>query len=137
MRNSSSVRLVKIVYYRYFSQKYFLMKFLYSLLFLFCFGNLTAQEQLIFQKPSAEILELADYQRPPRVLVSPDEKWIITLYRPTYKSLEDLNNPEIRLGGLRMNPVVNMQSAATYSNDIKMREFNSTQEQTIAGLPEN
>lgn len=113
------------------------MKFLYSLLFLFCFGNLTAQEQLIFQKPSAEILELADYQRPPRVLVSPDEKWIITLYRPTYKSLEDLNNPEIRLGGLRMNPVVNMQSAATYSNDIKMREFNSTQEQTIAGLPEN
>ncbi len=113
------------------------MKFIYCLFVLFITAKLNAQEQLTFQKPSAEILALADYQRPPRVLVSPDEKWIITLYRPTYKSLQDLNNPEVRLGGLRMNPVVNMFSNATYVDNIKIRKLGSQQEEAIDGLPTN
>ncbi|NQD69676.1 prolyl oligopeptidase family serine peptidase [Sphingobacterium shayense] len=113
------------------------MKFIYSIFFLFITTTLCAQEQLTFQRPSAEILELADYQRPPAVILSPDEKWIITLYKPTYKSLEDLNSPEIRLAGLRMNPVVNMQSGATYHNNIKIRPFGSQQEEQIDGLPKD
>ncbi|WP_086946543.1 S9 family peptidase [Sphingobacterium sp. JB170] len=113
------------------------MKFIYCYLFLLMSAALSAQEQLTFQKPSSEILELADYQRPPRVLISPDEKWVITLYRPTYKSLEDLNNPEIRLGGLRMNPIVNMQSNATYIDNIKIRSLGAQQEQQVDGLPTN
>ncbi|WP_294200276.1 prolyl oligopeptidase family serine peptidase [uncultured Chryseobacterium sp.] len=96
-----------------------------------------AQESITYQKPSAEILKLADYERPPGVLMNSRKDWIVFTYRPTYKTLEDLSQQEMKLGGLRINPVTNISSTATYSNNLKVRKINDKTEVQVKNLPAN
>jgi len=96
-----------------------------------------AQENITYQKPSAEILKLADYERPPSVLMNSKKDWVIFTYRPTYKTLEDLNQQEMKLAGLRINPVTNISSSVTYSNNLKIRKINDKNEVQVKNLPAN
>ncbi len=96
-----------------------------------------AQENLTFQKPSAEILALADYKRAPTVTMDSKKEFMLLSYRDTYKSLNDLNQEEMRLGGLRINPVTNISSTITYINNFKIRKISSQDEIQVSGLPEN
>lgn len=105
--------------------------------FLLCSLSLNAQENITYQKPSAEILALADYERPPSVLMNSKKDWLIFTYRDTYKTLEDLNQTEMRLAGLRVNPVTNISSTMTYLNNIKIRKINDKTEVQLKGLPAN
>ncbi|WDF69040.1 prolyl oligopeptidase family serine peptidase [Sphingobacterium oryzagri] len=113
------------------------MKSLFFCFFISFCACVYAQENITFQKPSAEILALADYQRPPTVAISPDESWILLSYRPTYKSLADLNEPEVRLAGLRINPQTSIASATNYMENIKLKKFGGAEEIQIKNLPEN
>src|SRR5688572_25115463 len=99
-----------------------MMKSIFCGLFLgtVFFSNLTAQENLSYQLPSPEILNLADYERAPGVIMDSKKTTILFLYRNTYKTLEDLNQEELRLGGLRINPITNISSTATFTNNIKI-----------------
>lgn len=96
-----------------------------------------AQENLAYQKPSKEILELADYQAAPSVLMDSKKTWMILTYKNTYKSLDDLNQDEMRLGGLRINPKTNISSTLTYINNIKIRKIKDKNEVQVNGLPDN
>lgn len=107
--------------------------FLFLLLSSWVYG----QENLTFQKPSAEILALADYQRPPTIRVSPDKAWILFMYRPTYKSLEELGQEEMRLAGLRINAKTKASSTESYVGNLRLKQFASDREFDIKGLPEN
>jgi dipeptidyl aminopeptidase/acylaminoacyl peptidase len=99
--------------------------------------NLFAQENLNYQKPSAEILALADYQRAPSVSMNSKKEYLIFSYRNTYKTLDDLNQEEMRLGGLRINPITNISSSITYVNNLKMRKINEKEIRDIKGLPQD
>lgn len=94
-----------------------------------------AQENISYQKPSAEILKLADYERPPSVLMNSKKDWVVFTYRPTYKTLEDLSQNEMKLGGLRINPVTNISSSMIYSNNLNIRKFNDKNEIQVKNLP--
>ncbi|MBF8456304.1 S9 family peptidase [Kaistella sp. G5-32] len=96
-----------------------------------------AQENITYQKPSAEILKLADFQRAPSVMMDSKKNWMIFSYRNTYKTLEDLNQDEVKLGGLRINPVTNISSSVTYVNNLKVRKLKDKSEIQVKGLPEN
>lgn len=96
-----------------------------------------AQENLTYQKPSAEILQLADYERIPSVIMNSEKDWLIFAYRPTYKTLEDLNQEEMKLAGLRVNPNTNISSTVTYVNNLKIRKLKETQETQVLGMPQN
>ena len=63
--------------------------------------------------------------------------WIVFSYRPTYKTLEDLNQQEMKLGGLRINPVTNISSSVTYINNLKVRRLNDKTEVQVKNLPQN
>ncbi len=63
--------------------------------------------------------------------------WMLLTYRDTYKSLDDLNQEEMRLGGLRINPITNISSTVTYINNIKVRKIKEKNETQVVGLPEN
>ena len=106
-------------------------------LFLFCSVQTFAQENITYQKPSAEILQLADFQRPPSVLMNSKKDWMVFAYRDTYKTLDDLNQQEMKLAGLRVNPVTNISSTVTYLNNQKVRKTNDKKEVQIKGLPSN
>jgi len=96
-----------------------------------------AQENLSYQKPSAEILALADYERAPTVSMDSKKEYMLLSYRNTYKTLDDLNQEEMRLGGLRINPVTNISSTVTYINNLKIRKIAAKFETQVAGLPQN
>ena len=96
-----------------------------------------AQENLSYQKPSKSILDLADYERAPSVSMDTKKEYMLLSYRNTYKTLDDLNQEELRLGGLRINPVTNISSTVTYITNIKLRKIKDTNEIQVSGLPEN
>jgi dipeptidyl aminopeptidase/acylaminoacyl peptidase len=94
-----------------------------------------AQENLTFQKPSAPILALADYNGAPSVSMDSKKEYMLQSFRSTYKSLDDLNVEEMRLGGLRINPVTNIASTTTYINKIALKNIKTNQEMTLKGMP--
>jgi dipeptidyl aminopeptidase/acylaminoacyl peptidase len=97
----------------------------------------TAQENLTYQKPSRTILDLVDYQRAPTVAMDTKKEYLLLSYRDTYKTLVDLNQEELRLGGLRINPVTNISSTVTYSDNLKIRKIKDKNEIQVIGLPVN
>lgn len=114
------------------------MKLKVSFILFLCLGlSAFAQENLTYQKPSKSILDLADFERAPSVSMDTKKEYMLLSYRNTYKSLEDLNQEEMRLGGLRINPVTNISSTVTYINNLKIRKINAKNETQVSGLPEN
>lgn len=105
-------------------------------LFLSSF-SVFAQENTTFQKPDAAILNLADYQRAPGVLMDTKKEYMLLTFRETYKTLDDLNQEEMRLGGLRINPITNISSTVNYISNLKVRKINETIEKQVQGLPQN
>lgn len=113
------------------------MKLRFSLLFLLVGLTGFAQEELTYQKPSKEILDLADYERAPSVSMDTKKEYMLLSYRNTYKTLDELNQEELRLGGLRINPITNISSTVTYINNIKVRKIKDKNEIQVTGLPQN
>lgn len=108
------------------------------LLFLLGIGSIcTAQENVNFQTPPSEILALADYQRAPSVSMDDKKEYMLLSYRNTYKTLDELSQDEMRLGGLRINPVTNISSTVTYVNNLKIRKVKDKNELQVSGLPQN
>lgn len=108
-----------------------------ALSFLFITSYSGAQEKLNYQKPPKEILDLVDYERPPSVSMDSKKEVMLFMYRDTYKTLEDLNQEETRLAGLRINPIINISSTVTYTTNLKVRKLNGTTEAQVTGLPAN
>lgn len=112
------------------------MKVKFLLLLLIAFSGF-AQENSSYQKPPKSILDLADYERAPSVSMDTKKEYIVLSYRNTYKTLDDLNQEEMRLGGLRINPITNISSSVTYINNLKIRKFAEKQETQVTNLPTN
>ena len=104
-----------------------------SALFLNTYGQL----DLKYQTPPQEIMELADAKLPPSVYMNEEANYAILLYRNQYKSIEELSETELRLGGLRINPVTNINSRTRYYNKISVLDVNKGKEVEISNLPEN
>ena len=98
-----------------------------------------SQENINYQVPSSEILDLVEYDRPPSVTYDNDKNFMLFLYRDNYKSIEDLSQEELRLAGLRINPKTNIGSRITYYNNIKIKNLKNKRSEIedIIGIPSN
>lgn len=117
--------------------KKYMMKLRFLLLIFGISIAAHAQENISYQQPPKEILALADYERAPSVSMDTKKEHMLLSYRNTYKSLDDLNQEEMRLAGLRINPITNISSTITYVNNLKLRKIKEKAEIQIAGLPQN
>ena len=106
-------------------------------LFLFIQAFSFAQENVTFQKPPKSILELVDFERAPNVIMNSKHDYILYTYRDNYKTLEDLSQDEMKLGGLRINPTTNISSTITYLTNLKIQKFGTTEIKQVTGLPSN
>ena len=97
---------------------------------------LSAQENLNYQKPSNEILELAEASMAPSIRIDSKGENMVFLYRSNFKSIETLSEKEMRLGGLRINPKTNINSRQRYYYNIKVRLGRKGNESNVSGLPE-
>lgn len=99
--------------------------------------SLNAQVDISYQTPPKEILELADAPTIPSLLISRDGEDIILIHRTRYMSIDDLAAEEIRLAGLRINPVTNNESRINHAYHISCMKAGSEQLMDVTGLPEN
>jgi dipeptidyl aminopeptidase/acylaminoacyl peptidase len=112
------------------------MKKLWTII-LFCFTifNASAQDNITYQKPPKEILDLVNVQPAPSVMMDTKKEYMILRFRNMYKTLDDLNQEEMRLGGLRINPVLNISSTMTYSTNIIVQKIKGGTAVQVTGLP--
>ena len=113
------------------------MKIFLFYLFLFVTTLSFGQENLTYQKPPQSILELAEAPLAPSIQIDSKGKNIVFLYRSNFKSIEELSETEMRLGGLRINPVTNIGSRTRYFIDLKVRVDQDGNVQDVNGLPKN
>jgi hypothetical protein len=97
-----------------------------------------AQESITYQKPSKEILDLADVRLAPSVFIDDRKEFMILAYRDAYKSIAELSQDELRLGGLRIDPGVNIGSRVNYYISLKVKKLDGGMPEMIdvSGLPE-
>ena len=99
---------------------------------------LSAQDPLSYQRPPDDILKLVDVPLAPGVLMDKDKSMMVLLYRDAYKSIEELSQEEMRLGGLRIDPNTNIGSRTTYYNKVAVRKVTGESAvRDVRGLPEN
>jgi hypothetical protein len=115
-----------------------MQKVLLTLLILLSINSFS-QENISYQQPSSEILELVEFDRPPSVIHDNNKDYLIFLYRSNYKSIEELSTKELRLAGLRINPKTNIGSRITYYNNIKLKGFSDSKAdpKEVVGMPKN
>ncbi len=73
--------------------------------------------------PPKEIVDIADAPVTPSVRISPDEKWMVIMYYYPLQTIAELSVPELRLGGLRINPRNNDQSRRIYYYDMILKKL--------------
>lgn len=114
------------------------MKKLIIPLLLLLFINISfAQESLEYQTPPSEIMELVDAPLAPAVIIDSKGDQVVLLYRDQYKSIAELSEKELRLGGLRINPKTNIGSRTTYYNNMKVKKASERDPRQVNGLPNN
>ncbi|MFT6934345.1 MAG: dipeptidyl aminopeptidase/acylaminoacyl peptidase [Maribacter sp.] len=104
---------------------------------LFICLTTVSQENLGYQKPPKDILDLVEAPLAPSVLIDESGNYMVMLYRDYYKSIEELSEKELRLAGLRINPKTNIGSRTNYYNNIKIKSPNGKTAIQVSGLPEN
>ena len=82
------------------------------------------------------ILDLADANTPPALRLNTDADKGVLMYRKSYKSIEELSEPEMRLAGVRINPKTNISSRQGYYYDMTVFNPKTNEESSIQGLPE-
>ncbi|MCE2611499.1 prolyl oligopeptidase family serine peptidase [Flavobacteriaceae bacterium D16] len=113
------------------------MKNVFTCLLLFIALIASGQEKLNYQKPAPEILELVDVPMAPAVQITETTDYMVMLYRDSYKTIAELSEPELRLGGLRINPDTNIGSRTTYYNNVKVKKTGEKEPRQVNGLPDN
>lgn len=102
---------------------------------IFTMGALKAQVDITYQLPPKEILELADAPLAPTVEIDKKAENLVLLHRNRYSSIVEFSESELRLAGLRINPVTNIGSRTAYYNNITLIKVGEREQKQVSGLP--
>ena len=114
------------------------MKKFVLLLYFIVSINILAQEDLNYQVPKKELLDLIDVDIAPSVLRNTKNSVLVLLSRSTYKSIANLSKKELRIAGLRVDPKRYIGSRTTYYNKVELVDLEKGKIPIpINGLPNN
>ncbi len=91
----------------------------------------------VYRVPSRSLVDIIDAPKTPHALFSPDREWMVLRERPSYPSIEELAEPELRLGGIRFSPVTNAPTRTWSYNGLVFVRIDDGRERPVTGLPEN
>jgi dipeptidyl aminopeptidase/acylaminoacyl peptidase len=95
-----------------------------------------AQSAQTYMKPPKEITDLVDAPLTPIVNFSKNGEMMFLLHRSGYPSIEDLAQPELRIGGFRINPATNGPSRMGGYENITIKNTKNGQQKEVTGLPQ-
>jgi hypothetical protein len=64
-------------------------------------------DQLVYQKPPKEVLDILEAPAPPNLSVNPTRTYALMSDAERYPSIADVSAPMLRLAGMRINPRTN------------------------------
>lgn len=88
-----------------------------------------------YQTPPAAIADLVNAPSTPAVTFSKDGSFMLLLERTESPSIEDLAQPELRIGGLRINPSTSGPSRVGGYINLKIKKTTTGEEIQVTGLP--
>ncbi len=114
------------------------MKKIYLCLWLLASSAmLYAQEAFQYQMPPQAMADLADAPSTPQVSFDNRRDMMLLLEFSEKPSIAELAQPELRIGGLRINPQSNGLSRGRAYQNFKLRKIKGQDEINIKGLPQN
>ncbi|MCQ2974459.1 MAG: prolyl oligopeptidase family serine peptidase [Bacteroidales bacterium] len=90
-----------------------------------------------YMKPCKEIEEIIDNKPLPSVLFTTDLNKMIEFQWSNLSSIEDLNEPELKLAGLRFNPMSNCITRVAFCYNIEILDIKNNIRKKIQDLPPN
>lgn len=111
------------------------MKKLLSVLFIFTSLCSFAQDQLNYQQPPAIMRDLLLAPSTPSVSLGSKAEWMLIMERSSYPSIAELSEPELRIGGLRMNPANFSASRTGAVTKISLRNIATKTDFPVQGMP--
>jgi dipeptidyl aminopeptidase/acylaminoacyl peptidase len=100
------------------------------------FARAPASVESVYRKPDQVIVDIVDAPRTPHVRLDPTLEWMILAQRPTYPSIAELAEPELRLGGMRFRPQTHAPSRTWPYFDLRLVRISDLHEREIVGLAE-
>jgi dipeptidyl aminopeptidase/acylaminoacyl peptidase len=112
---------------------------LFLTLGVMCFNQLIsiAQDADAYQLPPKEIADLLLAKPTPFVRIDSKAEYLLLLGRNSYPSVEELGQPEMKIAGLRLNPLNFSPSRQSPISSITLQTIKSGAPIAIAGLPKN
>lgn len=95
------------------------------------------QQHTLYQNPPQPIYDLFNAPPTPGVAIDREGKMMVYLEQYPYRSIEDLSQPELRLGGLRFSPNTFSSSRRGYVITLQVENIENGQKKQVTGLPKN
>jgi dipeptidyl aminopeptidase/acylaminoacyl peptidase len=112
---------------------------LFLTLGVMCFNQLIsiAQDADAYQLPPKAIADLLLAKPTPFVRIDSKAEYLLLLGRNSYPSVEELGQPEMKIAGLRLNPLNFSPSRQSPISSITLQSIKSGAPIAITGLPKN
>jgi len=107
-----------------------------SLFLLAALAAVPARAQTGYRQPDAALTALVDAPLQPQATVSPDKRRAATLEWRWVQPLADLARDELRLAGIRIDPVAFSRSRSRSYDSITIHDLEGGEPVPVAGLPE-
>ena len=111
------------------------MKRLIISLYVLCCGFSSIAQEVMYQRPPAIIEKMALAPLSPVCMISDNNQWILRLDRPRYRPVAKLAQPELKLAGIRINPITFSGSRMNEYNGASLMRLSGSKEIPITGLP--
>ncbi|MFN2458947.1 MAG: prolyl oligopeptidase family serine peptidase [Chitinophagaceae bacterium] len=96
-----------------------------------------AQDNFRYQTPPKDIADLVLAEPTPAVTVDSKGEWMLLRKRMDFPTIEELAQPELRIGGLRINPNNFSPSRGVSASNIQLKNIKTKQVFNIDDLPDN
>lgn len=90
-----------------------------------------------YRTPPPEMVALVDQPRTPAVSPAPEGDRMLLMEVPGLFTIGDLAQPELRLGGIRINPRTHGPSRSGYYTDLALERVEDASRRPVTGLPED
>ena len=88
-----------------------------------------------YKTPPKDITDMLLANPTPNVSIDDNGEWMLFTQSNSYRTVEELARPELRLAGLRINPNNYAPSRSNFINDIYLKNIRTKNESKISGLP--
>ncbi len=96
----------------------------------------TASAQTAYKLPPADVVAMIDAPEPALARVSPSRDALLLLERKLYPSIEQVAEPILRIGGVRINPRIGSSQHLLHDTGLSIQPLDGSPPRRIA-LPEN